>query len=60
MRALTAAHSQYMKEEETDADSHMLTPRANSLMSDEHAKFLGINRDWAFYDQMFYVRHMGG
>ena len=50
VRALMRADFHFMEEEETAADSHMLTPRANPLTSDEHDDFF--DWVWAFYDQM--------
>ena len=48
VRALTRAPSHFMEEEETDADSHMLTPRANPFMSDEHGE--SFDWEWALLD----------
>ena len=59
VRASTRARSRFCEGRETDADSHMLTPRAISLMGDEHGDFWGIDLDWAYSDLMSYVRHTG-
>ena len=39
--------SQFMEEEVIDADSHMLTPRADSLMRDEHGENFRLQRHMA-------------
>ena len=57
----TGAHTQIMEEEEIDADSHMLTPRADSSMrGKQHGKFFGIYGESNMSDQMSCVRHRGG